>query len=158
MNKLVIPGLLVGFLYAPAVLLAQKDSIWLTCPLNNAIVVPPPKDAIRYDPPDLCIVLVSKPDTIVKACIDGRITNVERNDEGTWDVVFFYKDRLRNKEYYFWYAGMKNTIVKRNEMVKTGQEIGTINSGEKIEMLMYEFETQLDPTKYLDCKGVLKSQ
>lgn len=144
------------FVATPSYLFAQKDSIWLVCPLNEATVVPPPKNAIRYDPPDLCIVLVSKPDTTVKACVTGRITNVERNDEGTWDVVFFYKDRNTNKDYYFWYAGLKQVIVKRNDAVKAGQAVGYIVPGQKIEMLMYQFETQLDPLKYLNCKAVLK--
>jgi len=137
-------------------LFAQKDSVWLVCPLNDATVVPPSKNAIRYDPPDLCIVLMSKPDTTVKACVTGRITNVERNDEGTWDVVFFYKDRNTNKDYYFWYAGMKSVVVKRNDMVKAGQPVGYIVPGQKIEMLMYQFETQLDPLRYLSCKTVLR--
>jgi hypothetical protein len=48
-------------------------------------------------------------------------------------------------------------IVKRNESVKAGQAIGYIAPGEKIEMLMYQFETQLDPSKYLDCNRVLKA-
>ena len=135
---------------------AQKDSVWLVCPLNDATVVPPSKNAIRYDPPDLCIVLMSKPDTMVKACVNGRITNVERTEEGTWDVVFFYKDRSTNKDYYFWYSGMKDVLVKRNDMVKAGQPVGYIVPGQKIEMLMYQFETQLDPLRYLNCKTVLK--
>ena len=157
MKQLVKRILFASILSLPLSLLAQSDSIRLVCPLNEATVVPPPKNAIRYDPPDLCIVLVSKPDTIVKACIDGRITNVEQNDEGSWDVVFFYKHKASNKEYYFWYSGMKKAIVKRNDFIKAGQAIGFIVPGEKIEMLMYQFETQLDPTKYLDCKGVLKN-
>lgn len=145
-------------LTAPICLLAQNDSLHLVCPLNDAFVVPPPKNAIKFDPPDLCISLSSKPDTMVKACIDGRVTNVEQNDEGGWDVVFFYIDRRTKKEYYFWYAGMKRAIVKRNDFLKAGQPIGVIDPGAKVEMLMYQFETQLDPTKYLDCKNVLKTQ
>ena len=61
----------------PATLPAQSDSIRLACPLDEAVVVPPPKNAIHYDPPDLCVVLMSKPDTTVKAVINARVTNVE---------------------------------------------------------------------------------
>ncbi len=152
-------GLIIALLL-PVSLLAQTDSvnIQLVCPLNEAVVVPPSKNAIRYDPPDLCIVLTSKPDTIVKACIDGRVTNVEQNEEGTWDVVLFYKNRRDNKDYYFWYTGLSRTTVRRNEIIKASQPVGHISPGGRIEMLMYQFETQLDPSKYLDCKVILKSE
>ncbi len=149
---------LLALMIMPFYALAQNDSIKLVCPLNDATLVPPPKNAIKFDPPDLCISLTSRPDTMVKACIDGRVTNVEQNEEGGWDVVFFYIDRKTKKEYYFWYAGMKRVIVKRNDFLKAGQPIGVIEPGNKVELLMYQFETQLDPTKYLDCKNVLKTQ
>jgi len=155
--KLMVKLCLLLGIFLPSLTFAQSDSIRLTCPLNEAVVVPPNKNAIHYDPPDLCITLTSRPDTIVKACINGRVTNVEQNDEGTWDVVFFYKDYRKNKEYYFWYTGMKNVIVKRNDNVKAGQPIGFIMPGTPLEMLMYEFETQLDPSKYIDCGKVLRA-
>lgn len=151
MKRLVKTCLLIAIIFSPATLLAQKDSIWLQCPLNEATVVPPPKNVIHYDEPDLCIVLVSVPDTVVKACYNGRVTNVQQTDEGKWDVVFYYKD------YYFWYSGLSKVIVKRNDNLKGGQPVGYIAPGEKVEMLMFKFETPLDPLKYLDCKGVLKS-
>lgn len=144
-------------LLLPMSLLAQ-DSLRLKCPLNEAVVVPPSKNAIRYDPPDLCVVLTSKPDTTVKACIESRVTNVEQNEEGTWDVVLFYRNRRTNKDYYFWYTGLSKTIVRRNDVLKVSQPLGYITPGGKMEMLMYEFETQLDPSKYLDCTVVLQGK
>ncbi len=149
---------LAAFFFFPSLVNGQREGFRLVCPLNNAEIVPPPKEAIRYDPPDLCIVITSTPDTVVKACIDGRVTNVEQNDEGGWDIVFFYKDRRQNKDYYFWYSGKIKPIVRRNDALKAGQAIGYIPPGERIEMLMFEFETQLDPTKFLDCKNVLMGQ
>jgi hypothetical protein len=151
MNKMV-NGLLVIFFLLPATLQAQKDSIWLKCPLEEAIVVPPPKNIMRFDEPDLCIVLVSVPDTTVKACITGRVSNVVQNDDGKWDVVFYYRD------YYFWYSGLSKAIVRRNDNVKTGQSLGYIEPGGKLEFLMYNFETPMDPVRYLDCKKVLKTE
>jgi hypothetical protein len=142
-------------LLSPVLLQAQADSIRLACPLEDAIVVPPPKNAIRYDPPDLCIVLMSKPDTVVKSVINARVTNTEIDEEGKHGVVMFAK--IKGKDYYFWYTGMTRTAVRRNDNVKLGQAIGYIAPGDKIEMLMFQFETPVDPTKYLDCKGVLKS-
>jgi hypothetical protein len=143
--------LLVLIIHVPAILFAQKDSLWLQCPLNEATVVPPPKNVIHYDEPDLCIVLVSVPDTVVKACYNGRVTNVQQTDDGKWDVVFYYKD------FYFWYSGLAKVTVKRNDNLKVGQPVGLVGPGEKMEMLLFKFETPLDPVKYLNCKGVLKS-
>jgi hypothetical protein len=139
-------------------LIAQNDNIHLICPLNEAIVVLPPKNQIHYDEPDLCIVLVSIPDTAVKAVTSGRVTNVVQNEEenGKWEVVFFCK--FKNKEYYFWYSGMTRVIVKRNDVLTEGQPIGYIKPGEKIELLMYDFETPIDPIKYLNCKSFIEHE
>ena len=156
--KRLVKLILLVVLVLPCRLIAQKDGIRLVCPLNDAIVVPPPKNAIKFDPPDLCIVLASVPDTIVKACTDARVTNVVQNedDDGKWEVVMFCK--YKDKEYYFWYTGLEKVIVRRNESLKEGQAIGFIKPAGKIELLMYDFETQVDPTKYLDCKNVLKTE
>ena len=140
----------------PATLPAQSDSIRLACPLDEAVVVPPPKNAIHYDPPDLCVVLMSKPDTTVKAVINARVTNVEVDEEGKYGVVLFAK--LRGKDYYFWYTGLSRAVVSRNSIVKVGQPLGFVSSGEKIEMLMFQFETPVDPSKYLDCREILKAE
>lgn len=133
---------------------AQTDSLRLLCPLNDATVVPPPKNALKMDETDLCIVLISVPDTVVKAVGGGRITNVEFTEENGSGVVLF--SRINGKEYYFWYTGMNQLLVKRNSVVKAGQPLGYISPGSKIELTMYEFETPVDPLKHLDCKGVLK--
>jgi hypothetical protein len=142
------------FFFISVHLYAQKDSIRLLCPLNEAIVVPPPKNVIQYDQGDLCVVLQSIPDTVVKSVGSGRVTNTEYTEESKNGVVLFVK--LNGKEYYFWYTGITKLLVRRNDVVKTGQPLGYVSSGGKIELLMYEFETQVDPVKYLDCKGILK--
>ena len=138
----------------PVPLLAQKDSIKLICPLNDAVVVPPPKNQVKLDEPDLCIVLMSIPDSIVKSVGTGRITNTENTEESGYGVVLFSK--INGKEFYFWYTGMTKLLVRRNDVVKSGQPLGYISPGSRIELTMYEFETPVDPVKYLDCKGVIK--
>ncbi|MBN8676467.1 MAG: peptidoglycan DD-metalloendopeptidase family protein [Chitinophagales bacterium] len=148
--------LVVVTFFLPGHLPAQKDSIRLFCPLEEAVVVPPPKNAIKYDPPDLCIVLTSLPDSIVKSVANARVTNVEIDEEGKYGIVIFSK--INNKDYYFWYTGLNKTIVSKNTLIKAGQAIGYIEPGGRVEMLMYQFETQLDPSKYLDCKNVLKNE
>lgn len=145
---------IVTFLFVilfPTLLLAQNDSIRLTCPLNAATVVPPVKNSAGVAEGDLCIVVQSKIDTAVKAVTNGKITSVEENpdEKGKWDIVFFTK--YKNADYYFWYTGLTTPIVRRNQVIKEGQPLGFITPGEKIEMLMYNFETPVDPTKYLKC-------
>lgn len=156
MRKAQLLFAIVIFFLMPHQLLAQKDSIRLFCPLEEAVVVPPPKNAIQYDPPDLCIVLTSLPDSIVKSVANARVTNVEIDEDGKYGIVIFSK--INNKDYYFWYTGLNKTVVAKNTLIRAGQPIGIIDPGGKVEMLMYQFETQLDPSKYLDCKNVLKNE
>lgn len=141
--------LLIAF---PFYLFAQKDDIHLICPLNEATIVPPPKTQVNTDAPDYCIAVGSRSDTAVKAVTNGKITSVEENpdEKGKWDIVFF--TRFKNIDYYFWYAGLATPIVRRNQVIKEGQPLGFIKAGEKIELLMYDFETPVDPTKFLSCK------
>ena len=146
-------SLLMAFFWAGTAT-AQQNTFPLVCPLNEATVVPPPKNAVQLDEPDLCIVLTSIPDTVVKAMGIGRITNTEDTEESGLGVVLFAK--VNGKDYYFWYTGLNKLLVRRNDVVKPGQPIGYITPGSKIELTMYEFETPVDPLKYLDCKGVIK--
>lgn len=133
---------------------AQNNSFPLPCPLNEATVVPPPKNAVKLDEPDYCVVLMSIPDSVVKSVGTGRITNTENTEESGMGVVLFAK--VNGKDFYFWYTGMTRLLVRRNDVVKPGQPIGYIAPGSKIELTMYEFETPVDPIKYLDCKSVLR--
>lgn len=144
----------LALLFGMSVSHAQPNKFPLLCPLEEASVVPPPRNAVKFDEPDLCIVLTSIPDTVVKALGSGRITNVENNEETGYGLVLFA--RVDGKEYYFWYTGMNKLLVKRNDTVKPGQPVGYISPGSRIELTMYEFETPVDPLKYLDCKGVLR--
>ena len=133
-------------------LLAQNSDFRLSCPLTDAVLLPPPKNAIKYSEEDYCIVLVSNtPDTVVKAVFNGKITNTEFYEDTKNGVVFYSK--INNKDYYFWYTGLNKLIVKRHDNVKAGQALGYISPGDKIELLMFQFETPVDPIKYLDCNG-----
>lgn len=129
---------------------AQADSVWLRCPLDEAVIVPPPKNIMQFDQADYCVVLQSVPDTLVKACTLGRVSNVAQTEEGTWDVVFFYRD------YYFWYSGLDQVFVRKNDNLKSGQPLGSIRQGTHLEMTMYKFETPLDPVRFMNCRNILK--
>lgn len=141
--------LLIAFLYLSLSLLAQKsDTLKLSCPLNEAIETPVEKQPYSLGEEELKIVLRSLSDTTVKACTSGTITNVMRDEDGTWIVIF------NNKDYYFWYSGLSKTAVKKGQKIQNGDAIGYLKPGEKIELQAYDFETPIDPKKYLDCRKV----
>jgi Peptidase family M23 len=156
MKRLVKLAFIALLLLQTGMVNAQQDSIRLICPLNEAVVVPPPKNVIKYDQEDLCIVLQSIPDSIVKSAGTGRVTNTEFTEESKNGVVLYLK--LKGKDYYIWYTGLDKLLVKRNDVVKTGQPLGYVSAGGKIELIMYEFETPVDPIRFFECKGVLKSE
>jgi Peptidase family M23 len=141
---------LILLITIPARTLAQNDSLKLLCPLNEATIVPPPQNQMKWDQEDLCIVLVSSPDTVVKAVGAGRITNIEYTEESGNGIVLYC--RVKNKEYYIWYTGMTKVLVKRNDVIKPGQAIGYLPAGERLEVTMYEFETPVDPLRHLNCR------
>ena len=155
MKRVVKLCLLLG-LFLPANLVAQNDNFRISCPLNEARIVPPPKNAIKYNEQDFCIVLTSSPDTVVKAVYIGRITNVEFDEETKNGVVLY--SRINNKDYYFWYTGLDKLVVHKNVSIKAGQPLGFISPGGKIELLMYEVETPVDITNYLDCSMLKKDK
>ena len=78
-------------LFAAVGVNAQTNSFPLVCPLNEATVVPPPKNQVKLDEPDLCVVLTSIPDTVVKSIGIGRVTNIENTEESGNGVVIFAK-------------------------------------------------------------------
>ncbi len=139
--------LLLILLFLPLGLLAQnKDTLRLVCLLDHAIEDPQEKPTANSGPVELKIVLSSPTDTLVKACTDARVSSVQKGDDGKWEVVFFQKD------YWFWLSGLTKAYVTKNQKVKTGQALGYLEPGEKIELLLYDFETPLDPRKYMNCQ------
>jgi len=124
----------------------QKDSLpKLICPLNQAIEPPAEKQAYDLGVSQPKIILTSATDTTVKACISGTVTNVMRDEEGKWEVMF------NNKDYYFYYSGITKVKVVKGQKLQGGDGIGIIKPGDKIELMVYDFETPLDPKRYLSC-------
>jgi hypothetical protein len=136
----------MAFFCLPLGLMAQKkDTLKLICPLNEAIEPPAEKQPYSLGVEELKIVLKSPTDTTVKACMNGTITNVMRDDDGTWMVMF------NNKDYYFLYSGVTKISVRKGQKVQGGEAIGYLKPGEKIEFQLYDFETPLNPKKYMTC-------
>jgi len=137
--------LLLVFLCLSLHLLAQKkDTLRLTCLLDNA-TEHQEKQAINSGQKELKIILSSATDTMVKACTDAVISTIEKDEEGKWDIVFYHKD------YWFWLTGLSKVVVRKDQKVKTGDTIGILMAGQKIELLLYDFETPVDPKKYMNC-------
>jgi len=139
--------LISALVFLPLGLFAQKkDTLRLACLLDHAVVAPQEKPTVNSGPVELKIVLSSPTDTLVKACTDARVSSVQKGDDGKWEVVFFQKD------YWFWLSGLTKAYVTKNQKVKTGQALGYLEPGEKIELLLYDFETPVDPKKYMNCQ------
>ncbi len=134
------------FFTSPHFLSAQKSAaLRLTCPLKNAMEHVPEKPAINLGQTELKIILSSPTDSLVKACADVVISTVQRDEDGNWEIVF------NHKNYWFWMSGLSGIIVKKDQRLKTGETLGYLNFGKKIELLLYDFETPVDPKKFMNC-------
>ena len=138
---------LLAFLFLPFGLPAQKkDTLRLTCLLNDVTVPTPEKQGVDFGVKELKIVLSSSTDTVVKACADAVISTIQSDaEDGTWEIVFFHRD------YWFWLSGLSKVVVRKDQKVKTGDILGYLDREKKIELLLYDFETQIDPKKYMKC-------
>ena len=143
--KIIVYFLVVFFCMSPCLMAQKKDSLKLSCPLNEAIEPPAEKPPYSLGVAELKLVLTSNSDTTVKACTNGTITNVMRDDDGTWMIMFNHND------YYFLYTGMSKTSVRKGQRLQNGDAVGIIKPGQKIDFQLYDFETALDPKKYLNC-------
>lgn len=130
----------------PCSLVAQKKDLpQLPCFFNNSIQHTPEKAAVNQGQEEPKLIVSSATDTLVKACIDATISNVQKGEEGKWEIVFYHKD------YWFWLSGVDKPSVRKDQKVKTGDAIGTLQVGQKLELLLYDFETPIDPKKYINC-------
>ena len=127
------------------IMYAQKDSLRLSCPMFNA-VMKTQKGSYKFNQPDMKVVIISSTDTAARASIGGRISNVTLNEEGTYDVVMYFKD------FYLWYTGIAKPSVRKGEVVKLGQVLGSIKPGNELEFLLFKNQEPLDPRRFLDCK------
>lgn len=143
---LLLRWMLCIFIFLPLNLLAQKkDSLRLACLLDNATQHTPEKPAIILGQAEPKIILSSASDTLVKACADVVISTIQRDEEGKWEIVF------NHKNYWFWLTGLSKVVVRKDQKIKTGETLGHLETGKKIELLLYDFETPLDPKKYMNC-------
>jgi hypothetical protein len=134
----------------PISLLAQKDSIHLTCPLEHGSGREP-KEAYSWDPPDQKVVFISHADSIIRSCVNGEVVKIAPNENDEYEVVIFSKDL------YFWYNNVSKPIVSVRQVVKAGQTIGIYKFGDELEFRMYkemkkDEPQMIDPRNLLECK------
>jgi len=114
--------------------------------LNDAIEPVTEKPAVNLGSKELKLVLASATDTLVKSCADAVISTIQQDpDDGTWEILF------QQKNYWFWLSGLTKVVVRKNQKIKTGDVLGHLEPGKKIELLLYDFETPIDPKKYMNC-------
>src|SRR6476620_3402322 len=119
--------IIIGFCFPLSLFSQKKDSLNLVCPLNDAVEPAKEKQPYSIGAEEVKIVLTSPTDTTVKATTAGTITNVMRDDDGTWMVMF------NSKDYYFLYSGITRSSVRKGQRVAQGESIGYLKPGAKLE-------------------------
>ena len=143
MNKQIL--ILLTTLCLASSVFSQTDSLRLVCPFESG-TGREPKEAVTWDPPEKKIIMITKKDTVIRSCVDAKVSNVNPTEDGRYEVVIYYKD------FYFWYYGVTKPYVKRGDVLKAGQALVFYQPGTEIEFRMFKKEEPMDPRKLLDCK------
>ena len=116
----------------------------LLCPFEKGMA-PGSNEAYSWDQPDMKVIMVSKTDTVVRSCMDAKVSLIQPTEGGSYEVVIYYGD------YYFWYSGVGKLRVKKNQNIKAGEVLGAYTPGQELEFRMFNNEEPMDPRKYLLC-------
>ena len=140
---------LVVLLFAmPIMSLAQPDPKApkvLACPFEHGSGREP-KEAFTWNPPDQKVIMISHQDSIVRACVKGKVVTVTPAEEDHYEIV------INTGDYYFWYYAVARPTVTRGQSVEAGQSIAIYKMGSELEFRMYKFEDMMDPRSLLECK------
>jgi hypothetical protein len=117
----------------------------MQCPLNNAQEPAPEKKPYSLGTDQPKLIITSATDTIAKACTAGTVTTILRDEDGRWEVM------VNNKDYYFDYAGLSVLKVVKGQRLRPGDAVGVVKRSDKLEVMIYDFETPLDPRSLLNC-------
>jgi murein DD-endopeptidase MepM/ murein hydrolase activator NlpD len=138
--------LFLFFSFTVSFVLAQTDSLKLSCPLKAGVPkVIRASDKDYQKSSEYGVMVTSKIDTAVLAIHEASVVLVVRTEDAMYDVVLQYKN------YSFWYAGVLAPRVRKGAKVKAGDIIGTYKPGDLLEILMYQQEEPVNPRKYLKC-------
>lgn len=137
---------LITIFYLPFNLSAQtRDSLVLSCPLNEKLEASAGQKSYSIGAADLKAVWISRTDTIVKACTDGMVTVILHDEDGKWELMFTHGDLT------FWYSGLSGLSVSKGQKIKNREAIGYTRKKEKITLQMMDAESSVDPKEFLDC-------
>lgn len=122
-----------------------KDSLQMTCLLQDAAEAPPKKKAYEMGVEQPMLRLTSTTDSLVRAGLTGVVSIVQSEGKGKMEVVYYFQD------YYVWVSGLSKVNVVKNQKLKPDDIIGTINKGDIIEIIITDYDTPVDPKKYINC-------
>lgn len=123
----------------------EGESPRFACPLREARAHVDSVALKLYGSQDLKLIISSTADSLVKSTADAVITAVQRETDGSYEIVFNYED------FWFWLSGIHEPLVRPQQRVKKGDPIGKLKPGAKLEILLFDFETPADPLEYLPC-------
>lgn len=92
------------------------------------------------------ILIAGHPGSTVHAVFEGEVTMFGRLSNGSYGVV------IRHGSFRTFYCGLETVCVSKGQVVKTGQEIGTIrtvDSKSDLEFIVYYNNSYINPERYL---------
>ncbi len=123
----------------------KKDHLELACVLQGQTIKAKEKAVFSNQDEELNVFLLSATDSVVKAPVDLTVTTIKRTEEGAYELVAHHDD------YWIWFTGIEKVSVTKQQKLLKGQPLGTMQPGHALELLLYDFETPLDPVKYIRC-------
>lgn len=122
-----------------------KDSLQMSCLLNDAVEAPPKKAAYSIGVQQPLLRITSVTDSLVKSGLTGTVSIVQADGKGKMEVVYYFQD------YYVWISGLSKANVVKNQKVQPTDVIGTLKPGDVLDILVTDFDTEVDPRKYIKC-------
>jgi hypothetical protein len=124
---------------------SDADAPVFACPLRDAKAHVDSAALRLFGSQDLKLIISSQTDSVVKSTADAVITAVQKEADGSYEIVFNFED------FWFWLSGIEQPLVRPQQRIKKGEPIGKLHPGAKLEILLFDFETPADPLEYLPC-------
>lgn len=121
------------------------NELTFACLLNKAQLHVDSASIRMYGTEERKMIISSETDSLVKAPASGVVYTVQRDSDGSYDIVFSHED------FYFWLSGIQKPLVRARQNLEKGQPLGVLRTGAKLEILLFENETPADPAEYLPC-------
>ena len=133
----------------PSALFAQLENLSIKCPFTELIFIKKDTTKFHYEERGDGLIMVSKTDSFVLSGVDGVVTNIEREEDGKYGFVLYKK--VNKTDYYLWYSGLHKLFVKKNDKIRSGQQLGIIKPGDELTLMLFDDATPIDSKKFLAC-------